>query len=125
MRVLATILLVSTVVLGVHTLAQSDDGQPAMLKRVQALELQVEYLRSREASVSAYVLRNGERAAQLEQLVTKVRAEGFTKRAIPAPSREALLSGLNELAKDLAKDLPAPTDKEQLMLKRIGAMKTK
>lgn len=124
MRVLASTLLVSTILLGLHALAQGDEGELAMKKRLEALELQVEYLKSREASLTTYVLGNAERADSLEQLVTRVRSEGFTKRAIPAPSREALLAGLEELAKDLKKDLPERTEKEELQLKKIGALKS-
>ncbi len=125
MRVLASILLVSTFVLGWHALAGGDEGEPPTAKRLETLELQVEYLRSREASLSAYVLRNADRAAALERLATKMRAEGFTKRAIPVSSRESLLNGLSALAKDLARDLPALTDVEQVQLKKLAAAKSK
>ncbi len=125
MRILASLLLVSTVVLGVNALATGDDAKPTTDKRLDALETQVDYLRSREAALSAYVLRNAARADALDALVTKVTKEGFTKRAIPTTSRESLLAGLKALAADLRQDLPELTEEETLALKKLEAAKAK
>lgn len=125
MRILASLLLVSTVVLGVNALATGDDAKPTTTKRLESLELKVDYLLTREAALSAYVLRNAQRADALDALVTKVTNEGFTKRAIPTSSRESLLAGLKAMAEDLRTDLPERTEEELLALKKLEAQKAK
>lgn len=125
MRILASLLLVSTLVLGVHALASGEDGEAVLKQRIESLELQMEYALSREAALTAYVLRNGDRANALDQLVSTMRQQGFTKRAIPPISRESLLGGLAGMAADLRKDLPALDKDQQVLLKRIEAGKKK
>ena len=78
MRTLASFLLVSTLVLGIHALASGEDEKDALQKRVELLELQAELLMEREAALSAYVLRNGARADALEGDDGRLGSERFT-----------------------------------------------
>jgi hypothetical protein len=79
---------------------------------IAALQRDVKYLKSREAQVSAYVLKNGARAEELDRLVNELRDMGFAAAANPTPARERLLRGLSDFAAGLRKDLPKLTDEE-------------
>jgi hypothetical protein len=96
------------------------DPVAALAARVEGLELQVKFLESREAAVSAYVLRNEERAEALERAVAAVRAAGFTMAAIPPRSRELLLEALERAAQSLKADLPRPTKDELEIVKELA-----
>jgi hypothetical protein len=91
----------------------------SLLRRIELLELQAIYLASRERALTAYVLDMQERATALGGAMRRVRAEGFTGGAISAPSREALVLGLETLARDLQQELPALTKEEERYLAEI------
>lgn len=123
----ATALVLGTavlLVLGAHVLAGADEParDAALQRRVEVLEGYVEYLRSREAALTGYLLANEGRAADLEALADQAAREGFTARSIPAASRETLLAGLRAMAASLREGLPAPTPEERQRLKRIEAL---
>ena len=84
--------------------------------RLAALEAEVAYLRSREAALTRYVLGNKARAAGWATVADELERLGFTKRAHPAVSREALLARFRQLATQLSEDLPesSRSDKEML-----------
>ncbi len=125
MRVIVCTLLLMPLVLGVAVLAaRGDDGEIdrstlELKDRVKALELEVQYLRSRDKAITAYVLGNEARAKGLDDIASKCRREGFTQRAIPADSRETLLQGMNALATHMRKDLPAITKEEAALLEQM------
>lgn len=103
----------------VETVKASD--VKALTDQVAALQKQVEYLRSRETALSAYVLAHDVRAAALQKSVALSREQGFLKRAIPEDSRTALLAGLNDLARSLRVELPALTSEQARMRKQADA----
>ena len=91
----------------------------SMLRRIELLELQTTYLASRERALTAYVLDMQERASTFDQALRRARAEGFTAGAISAPSREALMVGLETLSHELQRELPALTKEEERYLAEI------
>lgn len=93
--------------------------------QVGALQKQVEYLRSREAALTAYVLANDDRGASLQSALERARREGYLARAISSKSREALMKGLTELAADLRSELPAPTRAEARLRSQADAATAK
>jgi hypothetical protein len=98
----------------------SDPASPeVMLRRIELLELQATYLASRERALTAYVLDMQERAGAFDQALRRARAEGFTAGAISAPSREALMVGLETLSRELQRELPALTKEEERYLAEI------
>ena len=101
-------------VLGLATLARGDDpsADATLQDRVVTLELQVKYLSSREAAMTAYVVANEQRSAGLAQTAREARALGFAAGAVPAESRERILAGLETMSKSLLAGLPVLT-KEQ------------
>ena len=149
MRIVFGILTISCLLLGLHALALGDDsdggpetatetpapapaatdtapaGDAQALRRLslrlEALELQVEYLASREESLTQYVLANEQRARGLELLAANMRKLGFENRKIPVDSRIALLKGLEGMAKSLRQDLPKLTKEQASQLKKLRA----
>jgi hypothetical protein len=91
----------------------------SMLRRIELLELQTTYLASRERSLTADVLDMKERGAPRDGALRRVRGEGFTAGAISAPSRESLVAGLEGLARDLQRELPALSKEEERYLAEI------
>jgi hypothetical protein len=102
-----------------RALADDATDMKVLAKQVRLLEARVAYLDSREADLSAYVLRNEGRASKLQDLVARLRAQGFTGAADPSPARAALLDGIAALATDLSTDLPKVT-KAQEALRQKG-----
>lgn len=123
MRFLTLVLTIGVLVLGAHALARGQD-EPAdselaqLKKKVLKLELQVQYLLEREAAVTKYVLEDEKRGAGLEQMVGRMREQGYENRSIPAESRQTLTRGLVTLGQSLRTDLPAVTDKQAAFLKK-------
>ena len=119
------LLLVPLVVLGgLAGFAHGEDPAPApvpvdnevLLKQIQLLQRDVAYLRSRDARITTYILRNSERADAMKRLVGELRTAGFTAAANPAPARERLLTGLESMADSLKKDLPVVSTEEARLL---------
>ncbi len=127
MRAFVICLSIAALLVGAQRLAQSEDGDGAKLKtltkRVDRLMAEVDYLRDRERTLTLYILQNEARAEGLDKVAADADAKGFTKRAIPPASREAILDGMRALAKSLRTDLPAVSDEQKTMLKRIEALK--
>lgn len=95
----------------------------AHARAIEALELEASYLRSRETAVSTYLAAHVERADALAALAKRCRELGFTKRAIPADSREALLGGVDALALSLRTGLPELTPEQTAMLAKAAALR--
>ncbi len=93
----------------------------ALRMRVNALEAQIQYLRSRDEALTRYVLGNEARADGIAQVVKRARAEGFEAKSIPPASRKTLLGGMESMAASLRTDLPAISKEEARMLKAIKA----
>lgn len=155
MRIVFGILTISCLLLGLHALALGDDsdggpetatetpapapapaatnaapaGDAEALRRLslrlEALELRVKYLASREESLTQYVLANEQRAKGLDLLAANVRKLGFENRKIPVDSRIALLKGLEGMAKSLRQDLPKLTKEQANQLKKLRAAKAR
>ncbi len=96
-----------------------DRGTLSVERRLKALETEVAYLRSREEAVSRYVLANSQRSTHLQQLAADLVRLGFTARAVPAESREALVAGLRGVANSLSEGLPYASKEERLMLDEV------
>ena len=116
-------------VLGLTVVAQGEDGGEDKVlrleKQVEVLEAQVDYLMARETQLTAYLLATEGRSTALAQNLARSRTEGFTMAAISSTSRELLLGGLQEYAKDIAKDLPAVTREQAEQLRRIQNLRRK
>jgi hypothetical protein len=100
--------------------ARAEDPVPTVeqqtARRLEVLERQVAYLRSREAKHTVYMLKNADRAEGLRRLAADLRAGGFAAAANPSPTRERLLVGLEALAESLKRDLPVETTQELQLL---------
>ena len=121
--------------------ARADDAAPApapspqdpsvrmdaMLARFEretaVLRAEVDYLRSREASMSKYVLSMATAAASVRTRVAEARAAGFEAAAVPASSRVAVLRALDQLAGDLSSALPAPSANEVALQHKIEELR--
>lgn len=124
MRIAATLIVLAAFGLGAITLAGAADDAPTPEetgKRLKALEMQVEYLRSREAALTAYIVQNQQRAAGIRDVTRRSRVAGFEQRKIPVDSRIILLKGFDDLAASLQKDLPVVSKEEATMRKRADA----
>jgi hypothetical protein len=135
MRIALGLLTALLLVFCVHTLATGDEGGDTpgsdgassvnaedireLRARIEALELESRLLRSRDVTLTTYVLLNERRANVLNALVAKARKEGFENNRIPAPSRVSLLAGLDALADDMRDDLPRLTKDEQTLIKKL------
>ncbi|MCA9314662.1 MAG: hypothetical protein H6806_05610 [Planctomycetes bacterium] len=84
--------------------------------RLQALEAEVARLEMREAALTRYVLANAERGNALLRLADDLVRLGFTARAVPAESREALVAGLRGMGVSLRDGLPMPTPAEKALV---------
>jgi hypothetical protein len=125
MRNASLVLLGVAAVLGVAALARAQDPPAAdktLEERMRLAEAQIEYLRAREASVSAYITANAQRAQGLDALAADMDRLGFGQKAIPAESRERLLQGIRALAASLRDGLPVLTEAEQRLLKQIQGL---
>lgn len=89
--------------------------------RLQALEAEVKRLEMREAALTRYVLANAERGDALVRLADELVRLGFTARAVPAESREALVGGLRAMGASLREGLPTPTPAEATLAEAAGA----
>lgn len=85
--------------------------------RLQALEAEVARLESREEALSRYVLANGERGNALLRMADEMVRLGFTQRAVPADSREALVAGLRAMGASLRDGLPTPLPSEAALIR--------
>ena len=141
MRTALGLLTALLLVLGVHALASGDEPAPAdepaagdeavsaadaeafkrLEARVEALELEAQYLRSREAALTRYILLNRKRSEGMNRVVAKAREQGFENNRIPAPSRITLLAGLDSLAGSMRSELPELTRAESSLLKKATA----
>ena len=125
MRIAHSLLLATALVLGAHALASGDesggDDMDQMKARLDALELETEYLRSREAALTNYIMLNKARSNAMLRSIRKTRDEGFEMNRIPAPSRVTLMSGLEVMAASLQKDLPTVSKSEGALLKKADA----
>lgn len=123
MRTVLATLAVLTLTLGAFALAHGDEAETAkdalqaLRGRMEVLEAEVQYLRAREADVSAYLLRNAQRADGLDAVAARAREAGFEAKSIPLESRRLLLRGMEGLAASLREGLPVPTP-EQVKLQR-------
>jgi hypothetical protein len=128
MRAFVICLCIAGLLVGVQRLAQSEDGTDSnqlktLRKRLDRVTVEVEYLRARERMLTSYILQNAERADGLDKVATDADEKGFTKRAIPPNSRQAILDGMRALAKSLRQDLPTVDTEQQAILKRLDALK--
>ena len=140
MRIAVGLLTITLLVLGVHTLARGDDGDagggqataapgaaPAaddvkvLRARLEALELEVAFLRAREEAVTAYLLQGKERSESFAATGAQARQQGFEHSKTPTPSRVTLLRGLEAVWKSVGTDLPDRTKEDRALLKRITA----
>lgn len=123
MRIATTLVVLIVLVFGIFAVARAreDEAEKKSLdEQIEALEVQVEYLRSREKALTAYVLLNEKRAAGLEVVARRSRAAGFEANRIPVDSRRILLRGMEDLARSLRQDLPAVTKVERALLKKAA-----
>jgi hypothetical protein len=81
--------------------------------RVDALQREVQWLRAREAKLTAYLVANGARAEGLETLTRSLRNGGFASHANPTPTREVFVRGIEEYAASLKTGLPTLTEAER------------
>lgn len=128
MRLLVPFLGLALLATGLALGARADEPAPptapeALLRRIELLETKVAYLASREQALTAHALRAQGIARDLSAALASARAEGFTSGAISAPSREALLGGLEDLARALPKDPPELTKEENVLLMKIKSAK--
>ena len=136
MRIATTTLAVLVLTFGAFSLARGDDDaagktapkaeDKALLElraHVGALQMEVRYLREREALLTSYVVSNLERGVGLQTVVRRARAAGFEANRIPVDSRKILLGGLEAAAASLAKNLPVLTKDHKDQLKRILAFR--
>jgi predicted NAD/FAD-dependent oxidoreductase len=123
MRNLTLVLTIGLLVLGVTVLARGEDegSQLADLqKQVERLELQVSYLRAREADLTTYALGNQARAEMVQAMIAKMDEQGYTARAIPANCRVTHMDGMKALAKSLLEQLPIVSEEQTALLKAIS-----
>ena len=128
MRLLTLAFVLALIVVGAHTLARGEEpagadaaGAPQQVEALQTrclkLEKQVAYLLAREQALTTYILGAQARGKGMQTMVNRMRSQGFTNRSIPAESRETLLQGLDEIGRDLQKELPALTAQQSALLK--------
>ena len=107
----------------------SDPGtrMDALLARYEresaVLRTEIEYLKSREATLSRYLLSMAGTAANVHAGTAQARAQGFEAAAIPAESRVTLLRSLDRLAGDLSGGLPAATAYETSLRKKADELR--
>ncbi len=132
MRIAITTLAVLVLTFGAFSLARGDDeADPKnenkelvkMRAQIEALQMEVGYLRDRETALSSYVLKNEARGRGLKAVVQKSRAAGFEANRIPVDSRKILLGGLEAAAVSIGKDLPAVTKEQTDQLKKLAAFR--
>ena len=143
MRIAITTLAVLVLTFGAFSLARGDDdaaGKTAAGKKaggtkavenalvkmqaeMTALRMEVGYLRDREAALSAYILKNDERGRGLQAVVQRARAAGFEANRIPVDSRKILLGGLEAAAVSIGRGLPALTESQAGLLKKLAAFR--
>jgi hypothetical protein len=94
--------------------ARVDDAEA----ETKALRAEVRYLIAREAAITRYLSALGPAASKsLDEAVAVARREGFEMAAIPAPSRTAILNGLDGAARELRTNVPFATSAEKALLK--------
>lgn len=92
-------------------------------RETAALRTEIEYLASREATLSKYVLSLAGAATNVRTNVALARTQGFEMAAIPYPSRITVLKSLDQLAGDLSGALPAPTPNEVALRRKADELK--
>lgn len=127
----------------VHAVSARADGEPAPApatdpadpgSRLDALfaryeresavfKTEIEYLKSREATLSKYVLSLAGTAANVRASIAQARVQGFEAAAIPAESRVTLLRSLDQLASDLSGGLPSPNANEVALRRRADELR--
>ena len=131
MRIAIVTSTLFVLIFGAFALAQGDEALPPVTpkafdelsSRVDALQAEVEFLRSRESTLRAYVLQNDQRAKGLMDVVARARRAGFEAAKIPVESRKILMSGLEGAAKSLRTGLPAVTPEEAKMLREVTRLR--
>ena len=127
MRIALATLTALALTFGAFALARGDEAAEsevtvkafqALRARVDALQAEVGFLRSREEALRTYVLANDKRGQGLEQVVTRARAAGFEARTIPEESRRVLMDGLLAAAQSIRAGLPnlTPEESKQLLV---------
>jgi hypothetical protein len=131
--------------LGVHAVAARADGEGAPApapaadpvdpgsrldalfaryeRETAALKTEIDYLASREATLSKYILSLAAAATNVRTNVALARTQGFEMAAIPYPSRITVLKSLDQLAGDLSGALPAPTPNEVALRRKAEELK--
>ena len=100
------------------------DALSARYERETAvLRSEIEYLKSREAALTKYVLGMNGTSSAVRTNVAAARREGFEAAAISAPSRVTVLRTLDQLAADLTGSLPVPSAAETALRRRIEELR--
>ena len=132
MRTLVSLfLVVSVLALSWHAIsarAEGEGGDPqARLASLDAqnkvLRADVDYLLSREATITKWTLGMNELQRNLNTNLGAARAQGFESAAISAPSRVAVLKAIDQMGHDLMDKLPVPTAAEQAMRKKADDLR--
>jgi len=92
-------------------------------RETAVLRTEIEYLRSREAALTRYVLAMNATSSAVKANVASARREGFEAAAVPAPSRITVLRALEQLAADLTGALPVPSANENALQRKIEALR--
>lgn len=103
--------------------ARLDAMQARYERDLAVLRTELDYLKSREAALSKYVLAMSGTSSAVKTNVAVARREGFEAAAFPAPSRVAVLRALDQLAADLSGALPVPTPNETAMRRTIEELR--
>ena len=125
-----TLLLAALLALGWNAVSARAAGDDDPTKRLAAAEgqlkvlrAQVDYLLSREAGLTKYVLSLNVASQGLKGTTGQARTEGFELAAFPAASRVTLLRGVDQFAHDLATGLPMPTRAEDTLKQQADALR--
>ena len=128
MRTLVTFLAVALLSLTVLTVARAgpDEGTPdlAVLARdVRLLRADVDYLISREASLTKSAYAAEAAAKNVAAGVQVARTQGFEAAGPNPASKATLLNTLQAFAAELASKLPKPTQEEDQIKNAADAMR--
>ena len=83
----------------------------------------MDYLLSREAALTKYIVSLNTAASSLSTGVGQARTQGFEAAAISAPSRVVLLRSIEQLSRDLSTGLPAPTKAEMTLKQQAEGLR--
>jgi hypothetical protein len=126
MRITASLLFLAALTAGTLAVVHADEGTEAadpIALRIEALEMEVEHLRSREQALTAYVVKNEARARGLEEVARRARVAGFEANRIPVESRQILLKGIEGMAASLRDGLPVPSKADEAAAEKIAAFR--